>query len=156
MKQQFQDTNLSLKRKKEKKINPPTSLAWAGCLPQTPGAEQCLRLGAAVAQTRRGKWLPGNHYGRLTCPVSCLECGCCRRRDRRGHQDGRAECRFPQVRQSLGGAQRLGAPIWGVGPLWVSMGSRDLRCVVWVAKSSPAGSHSQRYLVRTWSQGAWL
>ena len=30
------------------------------------------------------------------------------------------------------------------------MGSRDLRGVVWTAKSSPAVSHSQRYLVRTW------
>lgn len=42
-------------------------------------------LPAAVAQTGWGKWLPGNHYGRLTCPAGCLERGCCRRGDRKGH-----------------------------------------------------------------------
>lgn len=31
-------------KKKKKKINPSASLAQAGRLPETPGAEQCLRL----------------------------------------------------------------------------------------------------------------
>lgn len=43
MKQQFQDTHLSLQRKKEKNQSS-ASLARAGRLPKMPGAEQCLRL----------------------------------------------------------------------------------------------------------------
>lgn len=89
MKQQFQDTHLSLKRRKERE-NQSFGLfgpSWSSA--RDARSRAVLKtLRAAVAQTGWGEWLPGNHYGQLTCSASCLECGCCGQGDHRGHQGG--------------------------------------------------------------------
>ena len=97
MKQQFQDTHLSLKRRKERE-NQSIGLfgpSWSSA--RDARSRAVLKtLRAAVAQTGWGEWLPGNHYGRLTCSASCLECGCCGQGDHRGHQGGPVGGRFPR------------------------------------------------------------
>lgn len=81
-------------------------------------------LQTAVAQTGRGKWLPGNHYGRLTCAAGCLVRGCCRLGDHRGHEGSRLGAAFPD-QSSHSEATLLGIPIWGAcRPLCVLVSTR--------------------------------
>lgn len=104
MKQRFQDTRVSLKRRKERENQSfgLFGLSWLSARDaQSRAVLKTLR--AAVAQTGWGEWLPGNHYGRLTCSASCLERGCCGRGDHRGHQGGLVGSRFPWAGQSLRG-----------------------------------------------------